>query len=399
MNNSSAFNTHRTLNIALVRASYNPFGGAEKFVVSAVDALADTGAKLTIITRSWPAAQGRPEDSRNTSISKHIINPKYFTSVGRERGFAAAVSQYIATANYDLVQSHERIIGCDVYRAGDGVHAQWLRHRVAAQTALARAAVKLNPLHRYLLSTERAMFESPKLQRVICNSEMVRQEILANFKIPAEKLTLIYSGVDTQKFNPSLRDQYRNSMRQTLQIAEDARVCLFVGSGFMRKGVGALLQALQKLPNHFYAVVVGEDKHRSRYQALAQQLSLANRVRFVGGITDVRPYYGAADLLVLPTLYDPFPNVCLEAMASGLPVITSTTSGAAELIESARNGYVCNALDFSMLAQQIEACAQNLAHAQQMGGAARQTVAPFTLEAMAQQYVALYKSLLHAKTS
>lgn len=378
-----------TLNIALIRASYNPFGGAEKFVASAVDALADTGAKLTIITRKWPA------DARNTGISKHIINPKYFTSVGRERSFAQGVTQHLAAANYDLVQSHERIVGCDVYRAGDGVHAMWLQHRARAQSTFARAGVKFNPLHRYLLATEKAMFESQKLQRVICNSDMVRREILANFNIPAEKLTLIYSGVDTAKYSPALREQHRTALRKTLQIPEDTRVCLLVGSGFARKGVRALLQALAKLPENFYGVVVGADKQLARYQRLANELGIASRLRFVGGVDDVRPYYGAADLLVLPTLYDPFPNVCLEAMASGLPIITSTTSGAAELVKTGENGYVCNALDNATLAQQIEHCAADLANAQRMGDAARQTVAPFTLGAMAAQYVALYKSLLN----
>jgi UDP-glucose:(heptosyl)LPS alpha-1,3-glucosyltransferase len=378
-----------TLNIALIRASYNPFGGAEKFVASAVDALADTGAKLTIVTRNWP------QDARNTGVSKHIINPKYFTSVGRERSFAQGVAQHLATANYDLVQSHERIVGCDVYRAGDGVHAAWLAHRAPTQGALARAGVKFNPLHRYLLATEKAMFESPKLQRVICNSDMVRREILANFNIPAEKLALIYSGVDTEKYSHKLRDTHRIGTRKTLEIPEDARVCLIVGSGFARKGVRALLQALAKLPAHYYGVVVGADKQRARYEALTSELGLRNRVRFIGGVDDVRPYYGAADVLVLPTLYDPFPNVCLEAMASGLPIITSATSGAAELVKTGENGYVCDALDIATIAQQIEACAANLNTAQRMGEAARKTVAPFTLGAMAAQYVALYKSLLN----
>ncbi len=377
-----------SLNIALIRASYNPFGGAEKFVASAVDALADTGAKLTIITRKWPA------DARNTGVSKRIINPKYFTSVGRERTFARGVSQYLATANYDLVQSHERIVGCDVYRAGDGVHAMWLRHRAPTQSALARAGVKLNPLHRYLLATERAMFESPKLQQVICNSNMVRQEILANFNIPAEKLALIYSGVDTEKYAPSLKALHRASTRKTFQIPEEARVCLIVGSGFARKGVHTLLQALATLPANFYGIVVGADKQRARYEHLANTLNLNARLRFTGGVDDVRPYYGATDLLVLPTLYDPFPNVCLEAMACGLPIITSTASGAAELVKTGENGYVCDALDVATLAQQIESCAASLTNAQRMGEVARKTVAPFTLNAMAQQYVALYASLL-----
>ena len=107
----------------------------------------------------------------------------------------------------------------------------------------------------------------------------------------------------------------------------------------------------------------------------------------------MKPYYGAADALVLPTLYDPFPNVALEAMASGLPVITSTTSGAAELIANGHNGYVCDALDVETLAAHLRAVGRSRCATRRLCVEARRTVEPLTLAAMSRQWLELYERL------
>ncbi len=380
------------MKIALIRAKYNPFGGAERFVETAVSALAAQGVSLTILTRNWPGNAGQagaPEPVR--------INPRYLTSTGRDRGFALAVRQHLAATQYDLVQSHERIEGCDIFRAGDGVHAEWLIQRARVMDGLKRLGVRLSPHHRYLLQAERAMFNSPKLRAVICNSAMVKADIQRHFAIDEKKLRVILSGVDAQKFHPGLRDQFRQAIRQTLRIPKAAPVALFVGSGFERKGLAGFLLGLADQSGYatltrdaIRGIVVGHDKHLVRYQSLADQLGLSDRVVFTGGVDDVRPYYAAADIFVLPTLYDPLPNACLEAMACGLPVVTSTTSGAAELITNGVEGYVTDALDTPAIS---DAIGHALADAG-MGARARERVAKLTPAAMASAYVGLYRELL-----
>jgi len=130
----------------------------------------------------------------------------------------------------------------------------------------------------------------------------------------------------------------------------------------------------------------------ARAKSLARDFGIGDRVHFLGGRDDVRPWYGAADAFVLPTLYDPFPNAALEAMACGLPVIVTFQCGAAELVSEGANGMVCNALDEAALA----GCLGRLdpAHAHAMGLRARDTAALFGLDAMAQKLVALYRNLL-----
>jgi UDP-glucose:(heptosyl)LPS alpha-1,3-glucosyltransferase len=368
--------------VALVRARYDPAGGAERFVQAAIESLRAQGASLTLVTRSWP-------DHDGTAI---VLEPFYVGSLWRDWAFARAACQELGRRHFDLVQSHERIACCDVYRAGDGVHARWLEERARVQGPLARLATRLSPHHRYLLAAERALFTHARLKAVICNSEMVRRDIAQRFGTPGEKLVLIRNAVDSERFHPGLREEQRDAVRQQLAIPRLARLVLHVGSGFERKGVATLLRALSRATHETWAIVVGRDKRLERYMAEARSLGIGERVRFVGAVSDVRPYYAAADVFALATLYDPQPNAALEAMACGLPVVTTPRCGAAELLEDGVSGYVRDALDVAGLAQAIDRL--DLASARAMGAAARAAVEPFTPQAMAREYLALYERLL-----
>jgi UDP-glucose:(heptosyl)LPS alpha-1,3-glucosyltransferase len=304
----------------------------------------------------------------------------------------------VARRTFDLVQSHERIACCDVYRAGDGVHAQWLHNRRAVLGTLGRFGLALNPYHRYVLAAERRLFGSPRLRAVICNSRMVKSEIQARFDLAERKLHVIYNGVDLQSFHPRLREVHRAQARAEMGIPDSVMTYIFVGSGFERKGVFRLLPAFQRGADALaHLVVVGEDKAEARAKTLARDLGIGDRVHFLGGRDDVRPWYGAADAFVLPTLYDPFPNAALEAMACGLPVIVTFQCGTAELISGGENGMVCNALDEALLADFLGRL--DPVRARDMGARARETAAQFGLEAMAQKLVALYRDLTRGRAA
>jgi len=170
-------------------------------------------------------------------------------------------------------------------------------------------------------------------------------------------------------------------------------VLLFVGSGFERKGVPQLLRAAAAMQRQdAQIVIVGADRKLKAMRALADKLGLAGRVLFTGPLKDVRPWYGAADGFVLPTLYDPCPNAVLEALACGLPIVTSTTCGAQEWVQAGANGWVCDAVDVPLLAQRLDDLA-GLAGDAGARAASRQSVAHLTLPAMAERLLALYRSL------
>lgn len=371
------------LRLAIVRQKYRPDGGAERFISRALEALDSDQLDLNIITRSW---QGKP----NPAWHLHICNPAKFGRVSRERGFALAARACWQRENFDIVQSHERIAGCDIFRAGDGVHRVWLEQRARIVSPWQRLSAQLSPYHRYVLQAEAEMFTAPSLKAVICNSEMVRQDILRHFALDADKIHVIHNAIDSQRFRPATEAQ-RHAARQPLQLPQTATVMIYVGSGFERKGLKAAIQALADSDR--YLIVVGQDKHLPRYQQLANQLNCLDRLRFVGVQQDVQPFYHAADALLLPTLYDPFPNVVLEAMACGLAVITSTGCGGAEFIRQGQEGFVCDALDIKALNESIRATPALSQHPA-MGEAARRKIEAYSPQRLAQSLTALYQQVL-----
>ena len=177
----------------------------------------------------------------------------------RDWSFARAVCAAVKAHRFDLVQSHERISCCDVYRAGDGVHRQWLANRKRGAGVWERIALTLNPYHWYTLAAEKRLFQSPRLRAVICNSNMVKEEVRRHFGLAEDKLHVIYNGVDLAAYHPALREEWRARKRAELGIADAAMVFVFVGSGFARKGVPQLLRAMTGVRGA-HLIVVGADK-------------------------------------------------------------------------------------------------------------------------------------------
>lgn len=374
------------MKLAIVRQRYNPYGGAERFVSRAVTALAHEGVAVTVFARDWS------DGAVGSNATEWVrCEPFFLGRTWRDWSFAHAACQALGEREFDLVQSHERIACCDVYRAGDGVHAQWLENRARVLGFVDRIGMALNPYHRYLLAAERRLFKSARLRAVICNSKMVREEIRHHFGTPEEKLRVVYNGVDLDAFHPRLKSG-RSAVRARIGVSPDAMVYLFVGSGFERKGLPQLLRAMPSLPAS-HLIVVGEDKRQKDMQRLCVDLGIASRVHFTGPQKDVKPWYGAADCFVLPTLYDPFPNAALEAMASGLPVITTSQCGAAEFVEEGVEGAVCEAGDVVGLSLAMGKISQ-VVRADPMGRAARSAVSGLGTESMAAQLAGLYRSLI-----
>ncbi len=361
------------MKLAIVRQKYTPYGGAERFVARALDALRARGVAVDIIARRW---EGEAAWVR--------CDPFYLGRTWRDWGFARSVQRIIAAGRYDLVQSHERIPGCHIFRAGDGVHATWLES--------SGKPWQLSPWHRYTLAAEAAMFRHPNLRAVICNSRMVREDIARRFPEAVGKLHVIRNGIDLAYFHPGLRKTHREAMRAKVSADKTAPVILFVGSGYERKGVATLLEALARMATPKVETwIVGRDKQIARYQALAKRLGIAKRARFFGAQGDVRPFYAAADLFCLPTSYDPMPNAALEALACGLPVVTTTACGAAELLEGC--GAICPPGDPTHLARALDVI---FPRAAELSSAARAAVADCDSAAMAKRLAALYTVLLES---
>lgn len=376
------------MKIAIIRQRYNPHGGAERFVSRALTALTrQKVAALHLIARSWEPIDG---------IQFHRCNPFYLGRLTRDMGFAYFACKTAQAIGADLIQSHERLCCCDIYRAGDGVHREWIKQKTRRLAFVKRWAMRINPYHLYVQAAERRMFESERLRAVICNSQMVKNEILQYFRISETKIHVIYNGVDTAVFHPELKQQQRQAWREKWAIPLDAAVYLFVGSGFERKGLQQTIDAFAALPEQNYLCIVGYDKHEKRYRGRVEKYGISKRVLFFGAQTDVKPFYALADAFVLPTLYDPFSNAILEAMACGLPVIVGSKAGSAELLTDGETGYICAADDIAKINAAMQLLSDRT-HAEMMGRKARQIAERYDWTVMGDALENLYQTLIDAK--
>ena len=375
------------MRLAIIRQRYSPGGAIESRLEAALAALLERNVAISLYTRSW-------DEPRLQLIETVLCNPGYFGSLWREWSFARTVCRAIGSAKVDLVEAHDRVRCCDVYRAWDGVYASWLAQRYKGASWFTILRQRLSPTHQYMLRAERRLFTSPWLQAVICPSKMVKDEIHDRFGVPAAKLHVIYNSVDTQVLHPGLRSE-RAKVLERHRIGADATIFLLACTGYEHSGAGDAIEALAELPAPAHLVIAGRARHAERYKTLAREFGVADRITVADPELDLRAYYGAADAFVLPTLYDPAPDSTLEAMACGLPVVTSTKSGAAELLLEHDAGFVCPAGDVAGLAAQMRSLL-SWETRERLGANARKAALPLSPAAITLQLVLLYRDLLAA---
>jgi UDP-glucose:(heptosyl)LPS alpha-1,3-glucosyltransferase len=317
------------MKIAIVRKKYSFHGGAERFSHSLVKRLAGEHYDIHIFAIKWDA-----EDLPH-NIHFHSIKAPTFNSLVRDLFFVLLTYIKISKDEFDIIQTHDKTLMQDIYRAGDGCHREWIRQRWKRVGMLKKLSIILNPYHWFILILEWMIFKGHRFKKVIAISEFVKRNIVENYGVKKTDIDVIYNGVDLDKFTPSNRDMYRGEIRKRHSIERDETVALFVGSGFERKGVGYLLEAVSGLSDHITVLIVGKGTTRRFGKYLGKQ-----KIIFCGPRKDIEKYYAAADLFVFPTMYEPFGNVHLEALASGLPVITTALSGGSEAIEDGKDGFV-----------------------------------------------------------
>ncbi len=375
------------MRLAIIRQRYSPGGAIESRLEAALAALLERNVAISLYTRSW-------DEPRLQLIETVLCNPPYFGSLWREWSFARSVGRAIGSAKVDLVEAHDRVSCCDVYRAWDGVYASWLAQRYKGASWLTLMRQRLSATHQYMLRAERRVFASPWLQAVICPSKMVKNEIRERFGVPEAKLHVIYNSVDTAVLHPGLRTE-RPTVLERHRINPDATIFLLACTGYEHSGAGDAIEALAELPPPTHLIIAGRSRHAERYRELAREFGVADRITVADPEVDLRSYYGAADVFVLPTLYDPAPDSTLEAMACGLPVVTSTKSGAAELLLEHDAGFVCPAGDVAGLAAQMRSLLAPETR-ERLGANARKAALPLSPAAITLQLVLLYRDLLAA---
>jgi UDP-glucose:(heptosyl)LPS alpha-1,3-glucosyltransferase len=372
--------------VAILRQRYSPYGGGEEIIRQAADLLAREGlAEICVVTREW-------SDRQSPGVRTLVCDPPHVGRLMREVTFCRQ-SLPLARRHCQLVQSHERIPGADIYRAGDGVYRRWIENYSRVLPPWRRWSLQASPFHRLAMAYERAIYASPQLRAIIANSQMVADDIVAFFPHVRHKVRVIWNGVDCDRFHPGLRDAHRSEVLQRHGLSPHSRVALFLGSGWVRKGLSTAIAAMAGTPPHCHLLVVGRDRRQSMFVDLAARLGVSARVIFAGARHDPASYIGCADALVLPSIYDPMPNSCLEALAAGVPVVASSHTGARDLLVAGSCGLV---RDPFMPADWPSALVEALSDEARdtMGCAGRRVALQYSLQRMVSAWMDLYRELL-----
>jgi len=359
--------------LALICRPFVFHGGVETATAGLVGELARRGHAVDLLTtraqRPLPGVTVRPLPMLPVPRLARVLI------------FGLAARAATRGRDYDVVQSHERTLAADIYRAGEGTHQGYL-------AAMGRAH-RQSSYHRLLIYLERRLFQLRSAQAIVAISAGGKAEIERLYGTPPERVTLIYNGVDLARFTPDNRALHRAAMRAELGVDKADWCVLFVGSGFERKGLGPLVEALASIGDRRARLVVAGKGNHAPYAAQAERLGLRDRVVWIGPRPDVDRLYAAADLVALPARYEPFGNVHLEALASGVPMLSSVHAGGAELIRNGINGWVAEEVSGPRIAEGLERLRS--ADAKALAAQARASAEPYPYAAQAERFEALYR--------
>ena len=328
------------MRLVLIRKRYSAFGGAERFIERLMPRLLEGGIDIRIISEAWSDPEGR------FKITK--IKSSGLTRAARFRSFQkaakSAIDQILADSGQSVVvQSHERFIGADIARLGDGVHLAWISRLQRKAGGFRSLALKLDPYHRAIIATEKKMAADSRLQFVV-NSQLVQRELQSHLNVPPHRITYIPNGVETAYFSvptPEEKAQARKELAANfnLDLHSCELIVTVIGSGFSRKGIFPLIQACARIKG-CALIIAGKDKQIFQARNLAERLGASGRIALTGALSDIRPILQAADVFALPSLYDPSSNAVLEAMSSGLPVVVTHDVGMADEIALQNAGFI-----------------------------------------------------------
>jgi UDP-glucose:(heptosyl)LPS alpha-1,3-glucosyltransferase len=296
----------------------------------------------------------------------------------RREGVEVVNSQGAEAVNSDIVTMHS----CQKSAV------RKMRGERGAAWALLKA---LEPRNNVVLAIERRNMGGGK--RIIAISKTVKDEIIRDYGVPEERISVIYNGVNLEEFNPGNREICRLPVRARHGLKEEDTVLMFSGWEFKRKGLRYAIEALPKLGGDVKLLVVG-GADRGPYEGLAARLGVLPRVIFAGAQSNMAEYYGASDAFVFPTAYEPFGLVITEAMAAGLPVVTTKVAGAAELITDGTDGMLLDSpYDGAEVAEKAKAIFDGGIQAK-MGAAARKTAEKYSWDSAAEQTLRVYREFI-----
>ena len=316
--------------VTILKSRLNQIGGLEKYTWEIVKGFCQAKCAVTLLTTQ---KVNPPFSSPSLRIVSFPID--YRLSYLNVLQFDLACQRFIEKNPTDIVFSLDRNSFQTHMRAGNGSHAAYLKDRSQAEGFFKELSFRFNPLHRNILRIEKKGFENRALQKLFTNSHMVKNQILDLYEIDPKKIEVVHNGVEWSQMQTDFNEweEKREQLLAKHDLDPQKYQLLFVGNNYRRKGLKNVLKALPLLPKgEVQLLVIGKDKNAKYFKEMAGSLHLNTSVRFLGKHDGIREFYQMADALIIPSSYDPFANVTVEALAMGLYVISSKNNGGHEVL-------------------------------------------------------------------
>lgn len=368
------------MKIALVCKEYSlKKGGLERYTVSLSRELIRARHEVHVFTNDWQEEPG---------VIIHHVPMLRFSSPLKNLSFALFSNRALSKMSFNVIHSMERIFYQDIFRVSDGINPVQLSQQYP--NFAVRLLKAIGPRRLVLSYLEHRIFVDRGCKVIMTNSELIKGHIIEHYKVAPQKIEVIYNGVNTLRFHPGVKEEYGAAVRSKYRIKENELVLLFISNNFKLKRLQTILKSLALLKKReIKLLVVGNDSKRP-YQRWVTENVLDKQVLFLGPKKNIEKYYAASDIFVLPTLYDAFANVCLEAMACGLPVITTRNNGASELIQDGEQGFILKGQGPNELAGRIATLKLPMDRTR-MGDKAAKKAKRFTIEKHFSEVLKLYE--------
>lgn len=316
------------IRVAVVIPKYGLIGGAEGFAFELTERLAQHHRfDIHVLANKW-----RRGDSPITFHKVPTVNfPRWFKPLS----FALFSQKIIEKTGFDLIHSHERIFASDIFTFHGIPHKTWVKEVRNKRPSLFDITTS------YL---EKKLITCAKTPTISAVSSLVKKELLKIYDIPEKRIQVSHPGVSMERFKILDKKACREEILNNHGLKPNDVVALFVGMNFEIKGLDLILNGISNIAkenkeSRLKLLVVGRG-NEAKFSRMAKDLDIADRVIFAGSTREVEKYYLAGDFFIMPSYYDTFGLVVLEAMAAGLPVIISETVGAKDLVIEKQNGLV-----------------------------------------------------------